>query len=497
MNRNLFEVMQSLDKNFCIQEEFRKITISAVVTDSRRVKKGDLFIAIKGETVNGHDFINSVKEKGASVIVKEGNALNITKEDPVFVITVEDSKEALIKICALFYPDFPRHIVAVTGTDGKTSTAEYLRQLWAFQEIPCASIGTLGIQVAQTQWTPNFYFSPLTVPEGVMLYEILYGAAQANIKYLVLEATSHGLFQNRLGETPVSIGIFNNFSTDHMDYHKTLEHYWKAKLILFQKNVKKGGYALLHNSLPKLEDLKALCMQRNITAFVYGQDAELELPFSYRILERKLLGYDIEFSLLGEKKRVFVPFIAKFQIDNLLAALCVIVLQKGNLENIWKKFSMLKPVSGRMERIGATAGGEIFIDYSHTADALKHALQALREHVEGKLGVIFGCGGDRDSTKRKIMGQIAQQYADWIIVTDDNPRTEDAALIRKEIKKGCPYALEIGDRKQAILKGVEQMGKGDMLLIAGKGHEPYQIIGKTSYAFSDKAYIQSLLTERS
>ena len=430
--------------------------------DSRKVQKGFVFFAIKGTKYDGHDHIEQAIKAGAIAVVGERDlSLSVPH------ICSTNIRHDLAIAAAKFYPTKLENIVAVTGTNGKTSTADFTRQLWEMSGKVASSVGTLGLihdGVTESFGADN------TSPDPLVLHEKL-APLTGN---LVIEASSIGLEQHRLDGLNISAGAFTNFTQDHLDYHGSMKEYFRTKTLLFNQ-VMKNGIAVLNKNIPEFEELQKICKNHKIISF--GQNADLQLLHSTPHAD----GQEIELKLFGKKSTHNVHLIGGFQLENILASLGLTQIYDADL-------SRLKTVEGRMQ----FAANGVYVDYAHTPDALENALKSLRPHTTGKLHVVFGCGGDRDKGKRPQMGKIAADLADCVYVTDDNPRTENADEIRAQIIAAAPNAKEISDRKKAIEAALNTRGKDDIVLIAGKGHEKYQIIGNIKHYFDDIAVVKEL-----
>ena len=469
-----------------------ELEISGLTADSRTVKPGYLFFAIKGMASDGHDYIEAAINAGAVAIIGEDNSVIASEarqsqeEDTIIrlprhsaprndggvkvqYITSKNIRQDLALAASRFYTKKPPQIAVVTGTNGKTSTADFTRQLWQLQSLDAASIGTLGF-VHNNKITT--LAADNTSPDPVTLNQLLEQVKDAAI----IEGSSIGLEQHRLDGLPIKAAGFTNFTRDHLDYHGDMEAYFQAKTLLFSQ-VMKQGLALLNKDIPEFNDLKKVCEINQHKIITFGKNADLSLIKSTPLPN----GQEIEINIFGTKSTHKIQLVGKFQIENIL---CALGLSGADVNNI----SKLKSINGRMEQVKSG----IYVDYAHTPDALQNALTSLRPHVTGKLIIVFGCGGDRDKGKRPLMGAIAENLADVVIVTDDNPRTEAPAAIREQILAKAPKAAEIADRKKAIQEAVAQMSEGDVVLIAGKGHEKYQIYGREKQHFDDAEIVRSL-----
>ena len=468
------------------------VNIAGITADSRNVKSGFLFVAIPGTREDGRLYIEDAIKRGAAALLIPDNTDTKSFSLQNFVKTPHIRK-AVSSVAAKFYPRQPDLIAAVTGTSGKTSTAQFVREMWISLGHKSASVGTLGLVTEK-----ETHYGSLTTPDALTLHQILDSSAREGITHLVLEASSHGLSLNRLDHVQIKIGGFTNFSRDHLDYHETMENYFEAKLKLFTERLAPAGTAVLNADIPEFERLFEKAKERGLKVLDYGKKAkEIRLLKS----EPQGKGQLIEIELHGKKESFLLPVVGSFQVSNSLLALGIVLAGGEKEAKALDALSYVTGVPGRLELAGYTKdNAAVFIDYSHKPDALENVLKALRPHVaaqEGsKLGVIFGCGGNRDKGKRPIMGEIAQRLADWVIVTDDNPRHEEPAMIRKEILanlKSGPELKEIGDRAKAIEVGIGQLQKGDVLVIAGKGHESGQIVGDQVLPFDDAEMARKVL----
>ena len=453
-----------------------EVEILGLTADSRQVKPGYLFAALAGSKTDGRRFIaDAVKRGAAAVLAEPGLRL---EEASVPLVADPNPRRRLALMAARLYGRQPHIIAAVTGTNGKTSIACFTRQLWTALGFEAASIGTLGI-VATDFERP----SSLTTPDPVALHKDLAELAAAGIDHLALEASSHGLDQYRLDGVAIGCAAFTNLSRDHLDYHPTLAAYFAAKRRLFAEVMAPGGVAVLNADVPEYAALLETCRERRHRVLSYGQRGkELHLQEVRPIAA----GQDIRFTLEGRPHTATLGLVGAFQAHNLLAALGLVLAAGGAREAAVAAIGRIQGVAGRMERVARLAhGGAVFVDYAHKPGALESVLAALRPYAPHRLVVVFGCGGDRDAGKRPQMGAIAARMADWVIVTDDNPRSEDPAAIRRQVLAGCPGATEIGSRAEAIETAMRGLAAGDILVIAGKGHERYQVVGDRTLPFDD------------
>lgn len=478
-----------------LQEEAEVITTSAaeaVITgiccDSRAVKPGDLFAAFKGTKADGDAFIADAIAKGATAILCDEDA--VLPEQAAFlpVVKTKFPRKVFSHAVARFFEyRQPEHMVAVTGTNGKTSVAHFCRQIWQFVGHKGASIGTVGAVDSEGQ---SYGDAALTTPDTVGLHAMLGEMQEQGVTYAAMEASSHGLDQYRLDGVRIEAAGFTSFSRDHLDYHLTQEAYFSAKARLFAELLPEGGTAVLNADIPEYDALFKIAGVRKQHIISYGERAE-----DIRLIEAAPAGgrQEITIEVAGKQYLVDSPLVGRFQAYNLLCALGLVAASGVDMEAAVNVLHKVQAVTGRMECVAETPmGARIFVDYAHTPDGLEKALQELRAYANGKLVVVFGCGGDRDKGKRPVMGRIAAENADEVIVTDDNPRTENAAIIRQEIMAACQGATEIAGREEAIRHAVGMLQQGDILLIAGKGHEDYQIIGTTKHHFDDREIARNL-----
>ncbi|WP_264373075.1 UDP-N-acetylmuramoyl-L-alanyl-D-glutamate--2,6-diaminopimelate ligase [Pelagibius marinus] len=466
-----------------------EIEISGLTADSRQVAEGYLFAALPGSRADGRDFIPQALEKGAAaVLAPQGTRLPETTT-PVALITDPNPRRRLALLAARFYGCQPETVAAVTGTNGKTSVASFTRQIWQALGHDAASLGTLGLQPPRADAPAS-----LTTPDSVELHRCLATLARDHIDHVVLEASSHGLDQSRLDGVRVSAAAFTNLTRDHLDYHRTMEAYLAAKLRLFTGLLQDGGTAVVNVDDPAGADVVAACRARGVRLITYGKNAGAEL----RLLAQQptATGQNLKITVFGRDYDVALPVAGAFQADNVLAALGLVLAGDVDTDKAVKALEQVSGVPGRVELVGATpAGGHVYVDYAHTPDALETVLKALRPHTQNKLFVIIGCGGDRDPGKRPMMGRIAVTLADEAIITDDNPRSEDPAGIRQEMLAEAPGAQEIGDRGAAIATAVAALGPGDVLVIAGKGHETGQIVGGQVLPFDDREIARTAISK--
>ncbi|GLQ05999.1 UDP-N-acetylmuramoyl-L-alanyl-D-glutamate--2,6-diaminopimelate ligase [Sneathiella chinensis] len=454
--------------------------VTGLTADSRDVKPGFIFAALPGTLTDGRKFIDAALEKGAVAVIADNTPLPAALAVPC--LQVEDPRLELATLSARFFGRQPEVIVAVTGTNGKTSVAHFTRSLWQNMGLEAASLGTLGI--VTRQGTEDLGY---TTPEPVLLHRCLADMATSGITHVAIEASSHGLDQRRLDAVEVCAGGFTNLTRDHLDYHATGDVYLEAKLGLVKRVVKPGGTAVLNADSDAFGAFAEAARKRDLKVLTYGRG---ECDFRILGLETRPSGQIIDVSLFGKPHAIALPLVGEFQAYNALCALGLVVTAGGDLEAAVKALEAVENVPGRMEHIASLANGAAaYVDYAHTPDALETVLVALRPHTAGRIIAVIGCGGNRDTGKRPQMGQIAADHADHVIVTDDNPRNEDPALIRQAIMAACPDATEIGDRKEAIHAALSMAGPGDIVLVAGKGHETGQVVGGRTIPFDDRQVV--------
>lgn len=449
-------------------------TVTGFAIDHRKVAPGTIFGAFEGARVNGEDYIPAAIAAGAIAVVARPEAV----VEGAVHMAARDPREAFARAAAQFFAPFPPTCVAVTGTNGKTSTVEMVRQLWRMQGHHAASIGTLGVTTADERVVTG-----LTTPDIVTFLSNVAGLAREGVTHVAFEASSHGLSQYRTEGLPVRAAAFTNLSRDHLDYHGDMASYLTAKLRLFSEVLADDGTAVVWIDDPHADRVMDLARVRGNRLITVGEHGET-LRLTGR--EPSLLGQALTIEAEGATHQVQLPLIGAYQAANALTAAGLVLATGGTLAATLVGLARLQPVRGRLERAVILANGApVYVDYAHTPDALEAAIAALRPHAEGRLIVVFGAGGDRDNGKRAPMGEVVAAQADIAIVTDDNPRTEDAAQIRAQVLAGAPNATEIGDRRAAISAACEMAQPGDIVLIAGKGHEQGQIVGDMILPFDD------------
>ena len=440
--------------------------VTGFAIDHRKVAKGSIFGAFKGAVFNGEDFIDQAVERGAVAVVARPEAPVPT----VPLLSAPEPRRLFAEIASKFFGPYPETVVAVTGTNGKTSTVEMTRQLWRMAGHRSASIGTLGVTTSDDQVKTG-----LTTPDIVTFLNNMAGLKRMGISHVAYEASSHGLDQHRAEGVPLKAAAFTNFSRDHLDYHPSMDAYFEAKMRLFDELLPADGTAVIWTDDPRSSEVIDRIRRRGIALTTFGRAGE-----TLRLLEQAptALGQNLVIQYGEGTYRLALPLIGAYQASNVLVAAGLVMATGSSFENVFSAMQRLAPVRGRLERaVISRAGAPVYIDYAHTADALEAAIAALRPHVSNRLITVFGAGGDRDQGKRPEMGAVASRLSDVVIVTDDNPRGEDPAKIRADVLAGAPGAMEIGGRREAIAEAIRMAGEGDIILVAGKGHETGQIIG--------------------
>jgi len=463
------------------------IEISQLVLDSREITPGDAFIAIPGTQQDGRQFISTAFTQGAVAVLCEADDQSTLTDSRVIMLPALRSKMG--ELADRFYgsPSQAQTVIAVTGTNGKTSVVDLAAQMLRQTRGAAGSIGTLGARLdQQPQSATN------TTPDCLALHRQLSQWRAENVRYVTLEASSHALDQGRLDGLSIDVGVFTNLSRDHLDYHGTMDAYRAAKLRLFEALLPRGRTAVLNADSDAYSAFAAASIMAGLGVMGVGERGrDLTLIGRQATPEGQRLTLDVQ----GEVRDILLPLAGAFQASNALVAAGLCIAAGDRPDAVIGALEGLTGAQGRLQRIGAETGrGEVYVDYAHTPDGLETVLTALRPHATGRLIVVFGAGGDRDRGKRPLMGEIAARLADVAIVTDDNPRSEDPASIRAQVRTGCPDALEIGDRRAAIEAAIEMMRDGDVVVIAGKGHEQGQIVGGTTHPFDDATVASEALS---
>lgn len=461
------------------------VEISRLTADSRKIQPGTLFAALPGTRVNGNDFIASALAGGASAVLaapsfKPGN------DFPVPLIIASDVRRAFAMMAAAFHAPQPEQLVAITGTSGKTSVAGFVRQIWQSGGMEAASIGTLGVVSEKLT-----IYGSLTTPDTVRLHELLHDLAAHGVTHTALEASSHGLDQRRLDGVDLAAAAFTNLGRDHLDYHRDQEDYFQAKLGLFDRLLAPGRTLVLDSDEAWSDRVVAVGSERDLRVFTIG---ETGTGIRLKRCEPDGAGQNLLLQAEGRDYQIRLPLIGRFQVSNALIAAGLAIATGMEVSRALGALAHLTGAPGRLEHVGDhVSGAHVFVDYAHKPDALETVLKTLRPFTRARLIVVFGAGGDRDHGKRALMGAVAETHADVTIITDDNPRSEDPKLVRAAILAEAPSAREIGDRAEAIHAAVGMLQDGDILVVAGKGHEEGQIVGDQTLPFSDHKVLTEAL----
>lgn len=498
-------VLKDIHDVSVLSGKLQSIEISGVSTDPKLCKPGFLYLADESETVDstrfgvrmdGREFIPLAIANGAMAIVTTpGVTLPTEYAKTVALITCDAPLSILGKIASrLFGEPRPTHIAVITGTNGKTSTVNFCRMMWSAAGIESCSIGNLGgvCSDGSIVWGRD---PILSVPETVFLHKTFHELASRGINNIAMEATSHALFDYRLHGVDAKIGGFTNLTRDHLDFHLDMEDYFNVKMKLFTEVLEPGSFAVLNaDDSEYYPGALALCKKRKheIISFGWNESADIRL-----ISHDKLpLGQDLEIAIGSKTFKTTTKLFGDFQVSNILCSVGVMIASGMDAETAVNLISELNEVEGRLNKVATTPkGGNVIVDYAHSPDAIRAALEACRTFTSGKLFIVFGANGGRDPGKRELMGEMAARHADEVIVTDGHPRTEPAEAIRKQVIQGAPGAFEIGNRSSAIEYGIKSLGNGDTLLIAGLGHENFQVIGEARIPYSDKAAAQRIVEE--
>jgi UDP-N-acetylmuramoyl-L-alanyl-D-glutamate--2,6-diaminopimelate ligase len=448
--------------------------VTGFAIDHRKVARGSVFGAFKGTVSDGEDFIGQAVDRGAVAVVARPEA----EVKRVPHLADPEPRRLFAELAAKFYAPYPETVVAVTGTNGKTSTVEMTRQIWRMLGHRSASIGTLGVTTSDDQVKTG-----LTTPDIVTFLNNMAGLKRMGTTHVAYEASSHGLDQHRAEGVPLAAAAFTNFSRDHLDYHGTMDSYFEAKMRLFERLLPSGSPVVIWTDDPKSEEVIARAEKAGHKLLTVGRKGQ-----AIRLVEQSptALGQTLMLEHDGKSCRLALPLIGAYQASNVLTAAGLVLATGGEWNSTFSAMQRVAPVRGRLERAVISRGGvPVYIDYAHTPDALEAAIAALRPHVEGRLITVFGAGGDRDRGKRPEMGAVASRLSDVVIVTDDNPRSEDPATIRSAIMAGAFGAVEVAGRREAIAEAIRIARSGDIVLVAGKGHETGQIVGDRVLPFDD------------
>ena len=471
-----------------VNKDYQKIFVNGISFDSRKVKKGNIFFAIEGSQKSGSKFINEAISKGASVIIS--NKKVKIDNQKVHLHVVNDVRKSLSEACSKFYKKKPSHIIAVTGTNGKSSVADFFYQILNFNKVPAASIGTLGLISKKYIKKTN-----LTSTDPLSLHKNLEILASKKINYVILEASSHGLEQKRLDNLNINTGIFTNLSHDHLDYHKDMKSYFNSKMYLFKNLLKEKSKIITDEENREFKIIKNIANRRRIKKITIGtHSGNIKILYNKYEQNKQI----IKVSINSKNFLLKIPLIGYFQIKNLLMAVLAASCCGLNKKKIFKQIHRIKAVPGRLECVASfNNNSSIVIDFAHTPDALEQSLIALKKQFKKEIIIVFGCGGERDKKKRLSMGKIAGKYCRKIFITDDNPRHEDPKKIRNAIMKGCKkLAVNIGNRKKAIKAAINELRSNEILLISGKGHEKTQDYGDIIINFSDKKFIRKIVSKK-
>ena len=468
-----------------IDKKYRKISVSGISFDSKKVKKGNIFFAINGQKTTGNKFIGEAISKGASVIIS--NKIEQPSNLKIPIILVDDTRKILSEACSKFYKKKPTNLVAVTGTNGKSSVADFFYQILRLNNIAVASVGTLGIISETYKKKTN-----LTSVDSLYLHQTLEILAKKKVSHVIIEASSHGLKQKRLDSLNFKIGIFTNLSQDHLDYHKTMKSYFSAKMHLLKNLLNNKSTIITDEDNKEFKVIKKNVNKKIVTIGSNSGTIKI-LDNSYNEGNQK-----IKISINSKTYNLEIPLIGYFQIKNLLMAILAALNFGINKNKIFSQIHKIKPVPGRLEHILTLKNNSnIILDFAHSPDALEKSLVSLKEQFKKNIILVFGCGGDRDKKKRFLMGKVANKYCRKIFVTDDNPRNENPSKIREAIIRGCKEkATNIGSRKKAIKIAIKNLRENEILLIAGKGHETTQTYGKRIINFSDKEVVKKLVKKK-
>lgn len=466
--------------------------ITGITSDSRAVEPGYLFAAIPGMVADGRDYIPQAIQNGASAILMPDDVAPVPVPCQLPVITSSNTRQQYAVLAAQFYGRQPKNIAAITGTNGKTSVATFLRQIWNELGLKAGSAGTLGSEASGAGLEIS-YPGALTTPDPAELHRIVADMASHGVEHLGVEASSHGLDQYRLDGLDVTLAAFTNLSRDHLDYHGDEQTYFAAKKRLFTELLRADGTAVINADTPEFSSLKETLESRGVSILGFGRTgADIQLVAQQAVGD----GQHLTLLVNGFSYQIELPLIGEFQASNVMCALGLAMASGCDISDCVTALGKLCGVRGRLEHAGnLTNGASVYVDYAHTPDALITVLRAIRPHTSACLHVVFGCGGDRDPGKRKPMGEAAADNADQVILSDDNPRGEDPAVIRKQAMAGCPEAIEIGDRYQAIETAIHSLSARDILVVAGKGHEQGQTVGDEVRPFDDASVIREILVK--
>lgn len=478
--------------------ETAKIDVTGITTDPELCQQNYLYVAEESETVDstrygvrldGRHYINRALENGATVVLSTPET-KLPDGSKALLLHHPIPLSILGPICSAFYGEpKPKNIALITGTNGKTSTVNFCKMLWSAAGLESCSVGNLGGVL--TDGTLIWDRDPtLSVPETVTLHTMLNMLALRHINHVAFEATSHAIFDYRLHGVAANIGAFTNLTRDHLDFHSTMDEYFRVKMMLFNNILEPGSHAILNADAEWFAPALAICRARNHKIITYGAQGE-----DVRLVKSvpQPLGQRLTLSIFGKTYECNLNLFGEFQASNALCALSIVIASGVDVETAVANMEKLSEVEGRLNLVATSAtGGKVIVDYAHSPDAIRAALEACRSFTTGKLTIVFGCNGERDLGKRKDMGAVAQALADNVIVTDGHPRSEDPATIRRDVLEGAPKAREIAGRSEAIAEAISNLGNGDTVLIAGLGHENFQSIGGKNLPYSDRETAQKI-----
>lgn len=470
------------------------LEIEDIAIDSRLVKENSIFFALSGTLTNGAKYIPTAIKNGAVAVVS--NDFSFCSEDElkkIVKIKSHDVFKILVEVLRIFYAPLPANIYAITGTNGKTTVAEFSRQIAQLLGKKSASIGTLGV-ISEDVSPSILQKSILTTPDIVSIYKNLAILKQNSVDDIFIEASSIGIQQQRIAGLDITVGAFTNFTQDHLDYHQSMAEYFKCKMLLFKRVLPEGSSVVLNSDIAEYSDILEICQEKNHKIITYGFKAT---DFRIIKIETKKFHQEIIFEFRNKTHAISWDIVGEYQAFNILCALATVLskqeISDDKLDILLKNFSKIQPAAGRMQKVATLENkAQIFIDFAHSSDALENVLSLARNLTDGRVVVLFGCGGNRDAKKRPIMGKIACQLADLVIVTDDNPRLENPAEIRKEVLLGCDISktIEIANRKDAINQAISMLKAKDVLILSGKGHEKYQVIGDERFEFDEEKIVK-------
>ena len=473
-----------------INPAYKSIKFNNIRFNSKNCKPNDIFFAIKGNNSNGNYFIKKAIRNGSKIIISNLNFEGFNKEKILFIKS-KNPRKTLAEAASNFYIKKPKNIIAITGTNGKTSIANFFYQILSLNKKKVATIGTLGVLSKRIKFkTSN------TTIDSIKIHQILQKLKNLKIDNVIVEASSHGLKQYRLDEINFKTALFTNLTRDHLDYHKTFKDYLSSKLILFDRLLVNKGNIIFENGIPQEKELQKISKKKKLKSHkIGGENSFIKVKKIQKINDKKR----VSFSLLKKDYSFYSHLIGSIQIKNLLFAVLAAYLSGLKIDSILRNINKIKPINGRLEQIGKLKNkSKVILDYAHTPDALKTIILNVKEDYPlSKISLVFGCGGNRDKSKRPLMGSIANKYCDRIYLTDDNPRFENPKVIRDQIKRKIKKKkyIEIPSRASAISKAVNELKSGDILIIAGKGHENYQEYKKKIF-FSDKLEITKAIRKK-